>query len=110
MNGNSRRKSETESSSSLESRDPLRRSSSSDSLRRYTYLPTPSYAHTHTKKLSTLFDVGYMSQALLLINEKSGPASQGSDRRGGSGINRRNYNQDAYEELMGSPAARKSVA
>ncbi|WZZ72715.1 hypothetical protein YC2023_084085 [Brassica napus] len=51
-----------------------------------------------------------MSQALLLINEKSGPASQGSDRRGGSGINRRNCNQDAYEELMGSPVARKSAA
>ncbi|CAF1983145.1 unnamed protein product, partial [Brassica napus] len=51
MNGNSRRKSETESSSSLESRDPLRISSSSDSLRRYTYLPTPSYAHTHKKAL-----------------------------------------------------------
>ncbi|RID45716.1 hypothetical protein BRARA_I02420 [Brassica rapa] len=54
-----------------------------------------------------------MSQTLLLINEKSGPASQGSgdssSSRGGSGINRRNCNQDAHEELMGSPAALENL-
>ena len=77
MNGNSRRESETESSSSLESWDPLRRSSASDSLRRYTYLPTPSYAHTHkNKKNSTMFDIGYVSRIYIivwcLINDKAG--------------------------------------
>ena len=42
----SRRESETESISSLESKDPPCRLSASDSLQRYTYLPTPSYVHT----------------------------------------------------------------
>uniref|UniRef100_M4EGZ1 Uncharacterized protein n=2 Tax=Brassica campestris TaxID=3711 RepID=M4EGZ1_BRACM len=32
-----------------------------------------------------------------------------NDRRGGSGINRRNCNQDAHEELMGSPAALENL-
>lgn len=46
MGGNSRRESETESSSSLDSRNPPRRSSASDNLpplRRYAYLQTPCY-------------------------------------------------------------------
>ncbi|CAG7876710.1 unnamed protein product [Brassica rapa] len=45
----------------------------------------------------------------LLLIAYEGPASQGSDRRGRSGINRRNCNQDAHEELMGSPPALENL-
>ncbi|WZZ72714.1 hypothetical protein YC2023_084084 [Brassica napus] len=54
MNGNSRRKSETESSSSLESRDPLRISSSSDSLR--SQVPHPKDRVTHHHRSLTFFN------------------------------------------------------